>query len=258
MIRRPAPFEKLENFRDCGGYGAAGRVVRKGRLYRSGHHAQLTDADLAGLQALDLGLVVDLRRPSERRDQPSRRPAGFSAGVIEISHDDGGEAPHVAFLKSGRLTRDSGRRFMIRVYGGMPFDPGHRDAFGRFFRQLAGADRPVLIHCAAGKDRTGFLAALTHHLLGVSHDDMLADYLATNAAVDLEGRAPAMAKKLEALTGHAPSRDAVTAFLGVEAEYLETAFAAVKDRHGSVDAYLEQALGVDAALRDRIGERLTA
>ena len=116
----------------------------------------------------------------------------------------------------------------------------------------------MLIHCAAGKDRTGFLAALTHHLLGVHRDDMVEDYLLTNTAVDLVGRAPSIARQLHKMTGRVASDDAVVAFLGVEPAYLEAAFAEVEARHGSLDAYLAQALGVDAALRARIEARLSA
>ncbi len=153
---------------------------------------------------------------------------------------------------------DAGRRFMTDTYRELPFEPAHLDLFGRYFRALAGSDGPVLIHCAAGKDRTGLLAALTHHLLGVHRDDMIEDYLLTNAAVDLAGRAPAVARQLEAMTGRPAAHDAVVAFLGVEPVYLETALDEVAARHGSIDRYLEQALGVDAAVRDRIGARLAA
>ncbi len=259
MTGRIHRFDALDNFRDYGDYAsAAGRRIAPGRLFRSAHHARASDADLARLGELGLAAVVDLRRPGERRDQPSRRPPGFAAAVIESSHDDGREAPHITFLKSADLTVDAGRRFMTGVYRELPFEPAHIDLFSRYFRALAEADGPVLIHCAAGKDRTGLLAALTHHLLGVHRDDMVADYLLTNEAVDLVGRAPAIARQLEARTGRPAPHDAVVAFLGVEPVYLETALAAATDRHGSIDGYLEQALGVDAEMRDQIGARLAA
>lgn len=260
MTDRLHRFEALDNFRDFGDYAAvAGRRVRAGRLFRSGHQARASQADLDRLAAMDLGLVVDLRRPSERRDQPSRRPATFTGRVIEGGVDDGAEAPHITFLKTADLTEESARRFMTRTYADLPFDPAHLDVFGRYFRALGDDDeRPVLIHCAAGKDRTGFLAALTHHLLGVSHDDLLEDYLLTNAAVDLDARAPDIARKLEAMTGRKASHGAVVAFLGVDPAFLDSALRAVNDRHGSLDGYLGDALGVDAKLRDRIVERLAA
>ncbi|MDY6923216.1 MAG: tyrosine-protein phosphatase [Pseudomonadota bacterium] len=259
MTDRLHRFDALDNFRDYGDYAsAAGRRIAGGRLFRSAHHARASEADLERLAGLGLAAVVDLRRPGERRDQPSRRPPGFAGRIIESSHDDGAEAPHITFLKTADLTIDAGRRFMTDTYRELAFDPAHLDLFSRYFRILGEAEGPVLIHCAAGKDRTGLLAALTHHLLGVHRDDMVEDYLLTNAAVDMAGRAPGIARQLETMTGRPVAHDAVVAFLGVEPVYLDTAMDEIAARHGSVESYLEQALGVDAALRDRIGERLTA
>lgn len=258
MTGRIHRFDALDNFRDYGDYAAASGRVKSGRLFRSGHHARLSGPDLERLDGLGIATVVDLRRPSERRAQPSKRPAGFAATIIESAHDDGGEAPHITFLKTADLTPDSGRRFMTATYRQLPFEPAHIDLFGRYFSALGQSEGPVLIHCAAGKDRTGMLAALTHHLLGVSREDMVEDFLLTNVAVDLEGRAPAIARQLKVMSGREPSHDAVVAFLGVEPVYLDTALNEIAARHGSVDAYLEQALGVDRALRDRIVARLAA
>jgi protein-tyrosine phosphatase len=256
---RLLPFEAVENFRDYGDYAtAAGRRVRPGRLFRSGHHARATEADLARLEALAPGVIVDLRRPSERRQQPSRRHAGFSGQVIESHEDDGGEAPHITFLKTETLTEESARRFMTATYRELPFLPAHVDLFGRYFQALADSDGPVVIHCAAGKDRTGMLAALTHHLLGVGRDDLIEDYLLTNRAVDLEARAPKIAEQLKAFTGREASHGAVVAFLGVEAAWLEAAFDEMGRRVGGIDGYLEQVLGLDAARRAQIAGRLTA
>jgi protein-tyrosine phosphatase len=259
MTGRIHRFDALDNFRDYGDYATvAGRRIAPGRLFRSGHQARASEADLERLDALGIATVVDLRRPSERRDQPSKRPAGFGGAVIETAHDDGGEAPHLTFLRTADLTPDSGRRFMIGTYRRLPFEPSHLELFARYFQVLGETEGSVLIHCAAGKDRTGLLAALTHHLMGVHPDDMIADYLLTNTAVDLERRAPGIARQLEARTGRAVAHDAVVAFLGVEPVYMDTALAEIAARYGSTDAYLEQALGVDAGLRDRIGARLAA
>lgn len=257
-------FDAIENFRDFGDYAtSAGRRVRPGALYRSGHHARLSDSDLERLGAFDIGTVVDLRRPIERTKQPSKRPAGFDGRVLVSDLDAVGEAPHVTFLKSADLTPESGRTFMTGLYGEMAYAPSHVEVFSAYFRALAGTDRsednrPVLIHCAAGKDRTGLLAALTHHLLGVGHDDLMEDYLLTNTAVELEARAPEIAIQLERSTGRKAPHDAVVAFLGVETAYMEAAIRSMEERSGSIDAYLEAVLGVDAAMRDRIVERLSA
>ncbi len=259
MHPRLHAFDALDNFRDYGGYDtAAGRALKSGRLFRAAHQASVSEADLERLGAFDIGVVVDLRRPVERRRQPSKRPANFTGAVLESDLDEAGEAPHITFLKTADLTPDSGRQFMTDTYRGLPFTPAHLDLFARYFRALAETDRPVLIHCAAGKDRTGMLAALTHHLLGVHGDDLMEDYLLTNTAVNLVERAPAIAEQLKGFTGRTASQDAVVAFMGVKPIYLEAAIAAMTERHGGIDGYLELALGVDGGLRDRIAERLSA
>lgn len=252
-------FQSLDNFRDFGGYPATdGRGVLSGRLFRSAHHADLTETDLASLGGLGLGTVVDLRRPVERERQPSRRPAAATCAVLDNALDRTGEASHITFLKTQDLTADSGRRFMARTYAEMPFAPAHLDLFARYFDTLARTDASVLIHCTAGKDRTGLLVALTHHLLGVHRDDTLADYLLTNTAVNLFERAPAIAGWIESMSGRRPSAEAVVAFLGVEPMFLESAFAAIDARHGDLDAYLEHALGVTPDKRAAIRARLVA
>ena len=259
MTPRLHRFDALDNFRDYGDYATASGVrVHPGRLFRSAHHASVSDADLERLAGYGIGTVVDLRRPVERKRQPSRRPSGFDGVVIESDLDAVGEAPHITFLKTADLTPESGRRFMTATYRQMPFAPSHLEVFGAYFGALADNDRPVLIHCAAGKDRTGLLAALTHHLLGVGRDDLIEDFLLTNVAVDLEARAPAIGEQLRAMTGRPAAHDAVVAFMGVEPAYLDAAIEAIEDRHGSIDGYLEQALGIDRTMRDRIGERLSA
>lgn len=258
-MSRIHPFEAVENFRDYGDYATtAGRRLRPGRLLRSGHHARASDEDLRRLADLAPAVVVDLRRKVERDAQPSRRPAGFSGRVIETpgAEDDLSEAPHIQFLKTNDLTETSGRAFMREAYRRLPFEAAHVDLFSRYFQALAEADGPVLIHCAAGKDRTGVLAALTHHLAGVGEDAMLEDYLLTNTAVRLEARAPHVARQLEQMTGRKASHAAVVAFLGVEADYLRAAFAEIEARHGTLDAYLARVLGVDRAMRGRIEARL--
>lgn len=260
MSERLYRFETVENVRDYGDYAtAAGRRLRRGRLIRSGHHARASQADLDRLHAMGVDVVVDLRRPSERESQPSRRHAAFAGRVIETAGEEAdGEAPHITFLKTTDLTDESVQRFMTDTYRRMPFGPRHVDVFSRYFRALGDTEGAVLIHCAAGKDRTGLLAALTHHVLRVSDDDAVEDYLLTNTAVDLEARAPEIALRLEEAFGRKAGHEAVKAFMGVDERWLRAAFAEIRAGYGTLDAYLERVLGVDAALRDRLQERLCA
>ena len=254
------PFEGVENVRDYGDYAtAASRRLAPGRLFRSGHWANATDADLDRFHALGVATIVDLRRAVERERPPSSRPGPCTArtNAAPARPDDLTEAPHVQFLKSRDLTPDASREFMTSAYRRIPYEAPHLDLFSQYFQALANGDGPVLIHCAAGQDRTGILAALTHRIAGVHADDMVEDYLMPNAAVRLEERAPEIAERMTRWSGRPASPEAVVAFVGVEAAYLEEAFAEIDRRSGSLDAYFTDALGLDAATRDRIAERLT-
>jgi protein tyrosine/serine phosphatase len=250
-------FEGIDNFRDFGGYPTAdGRRVKRGRLFRSAHHGRATDADLNLLSALDLAAVVDLRRSEERQRDPSQRPPAFTAEVIDNDIDQHSEDSYHAFLKTSDLSVESMKDYLVSYYAAAPFEPRHIDLYSRYFRALATAEGPVLIHCAAGKDRTGILAALTHQLMGVAYEDSVADYLLTNDPERIERRLKLFGDYVEAISGRRASEEALRVTMGVDALYLDTAFEAIKGRYGSIDAYLEQALGVDADLKAEIHQRL--
>jgi len=255
-MTRILPFEGVENFRDFGGYDANGRRLKRGRLYRSAHHGNATDADLAAMRDLGLSVIVDLRRPNERQRDPCRRWEGFAATVIENDIGQVEDDPWHLFIANSDLSVEAFRRYMEDYYVEAPFVERHVDLYSRYFQALATVEGGVLIHCAAGKDRTGILAALTHHVAGVSENDIVADFLLTNDPGRFARRVPVMMQAMKELTGRSPTEDAVRTALGVEAHYLENAFRSIHERHGSVDAYLERVLGVDDAARQAIHDRL--
>jgi protein tyrosine/serine phosphatase len=257
MSRRIA-FEGIENFRDFGDYAAGPRRLKPGLLYRSGHHGAATEADLQKLSELAISVIVDLRRANEREYMPTPRWAGFPAQVIENDIGQEGLDEWAEFVMRSELTPATFRQYMLDYYDLAPFQPRHLDLYARYFRALAQADGPVLVHCSAGKDRTGIICALTHHLAGVSEDDILDDYLLTNDMERINRRLPLMRQMIRENTGKDVSDEALTTALRVEPEYLERAFAAMRDRHGSLDGYLEAALGLDAGLREQLHERLLA
>lgn len=252
-------FEGVDNFRDYGDYPTRhGARLAKGVLYRSAHHARASDVDLRKMEGLGLAVVVDLRRKSEREREPSRRPQRFSAEVIGNDIGDVGAAPHMNFVATTELTPENVRAFMIEEYRRFPFEPRHLDLYRRYFHALAYGTGPLIIHCAAGKDRTGLLAALTHKVVGVHDDDIAEDYLLTNQAARIEERAPVSQEMIRQSTGRTPSLEAVRAFLGVHPEYLAASLAEINAGHGALDAYLERALGVDADMKARLRARLLA
>lgn len=260
--QRVSTFEAVNNFRDYGGWRAAdGARVVTARLFRSAHLARATEADLGRIASLDITTVTDLRHPREQREQPSAWIGKLPLSVIDSpdNEDDGEhEAPHVLALRQSDFTYEGMVSFLASHYGEMPYDSRHISVFSRYFDALATCDGAVLVHCAAGKDRTGILVALTHHLLGVHPDDAMEDYMLTNTAGNVAERLPHLKPHMEATYGRPISDEALMGLLSVRPDFIRRCWAALKERTGSVDAYLTTVLGIDDAKRDRIRERFLA
>jgi len=255
---RHIPFEAIENFRDFGDYAAGARRLKQGLLYRSAAQSRATDADLEKLGGLGISVIVDLRRANEREKEPSRRWTGFAAQVIENDLGQDTADEWGTFIQTSDLSVQSFHAYMMDYYRHAPFQRRHIDLYQRYFRALAETDGPILVHCAAGKDRTGIICALTHHVAGVHDDDIQADYLLTNDPARMEKRLPMIREVIQEATGKTASDEALMVAMRVEAEYLAEAFRVMREAHGSLDGYLDQALGLDADLRGRLHDRLLA
>jgi protein tyrosine/serine phosphatase len=257
-MTRHLDFDGILNFRDFGDYRTAcgGRMAQR-RFFRSANHYRASEADLDRLAELGLGVIVDLRQPSEREREPSRRWRGFAAEVVENAEAEG----HADFHEQLRSSDLSAAWFFAHstdFYARAPYEPRHIDLFRRYFHALAKGEGAILVHCAAGKDRTGLICALTHHVAGVHRDDMLEDYLLTNDEARVSAKMESMGAWMERTVGRRPSDEAVRVAVSVHPAYLEQAFAAIDARQGSLDAYLETTLGLDATLRARVRQRLLA
>jgi len=250
-------FDTIENFRDFGGYDTAcGRGLKRGRLYRSANHAYASEADLARLRDLGVQVIVDLRRPMERSREPSRRWDDFDGHVVENDHEEPHKDWSVMLKHAERIDAEWFYEDSLAFYRAAPFEPRHVDLFRRYFEALGQAEGAILVHCAAGKDRTGMICALTHHLAGVHRDDTLADYLATNDPERMDARVEFLGPWIADLTGRTVAEDALRVAVRVDAAYLDAAFEQIEATSGSVDAYLTDVLGVDSALRERIESRI--
>jgi protein tyrosine/serine phosphatase len=114
----------------------------------------------------------------------------------------------------------------------------------------------VLVNCHAGKDRTGFLCALTLHVLGAPPEEIREDYLATNRHNRADARLAEMAVTFEQTNGHKPSEALLRAMLSVDPIWLEAAFASVAEQHGDTDRYLAEVVGLTPERREAIRARL--
>lgn len=254
-MQRTVILEGVDNFRDFGGYATRhGRPMKRGRLYRSASHARATNSDLEAIAALGIKVVVDLRRKPERERDPSRRHAAFD-GVVIANDAEQPNSWH-EHIRTSDLTPASFRSYLVDYYRAAPFEPRHVDLFRRYFQALGETDAAVLIHCAAGKDRTGVLAALTHHVAGVDPEDIVADYLLTNNPQRFAARLPMVAAVVKEISGRDADEATLLTAMGVEAEYLAAAFQAIGETCGDVDTYLETVIGLTPGARAHIAERL--
>jgi protein-tyrosine phosphatase len=259
MTNRILPTQGIVNFRDYGGYTTtSGGQVRTGVLWRSAQHMLATEADLEAVHGLGLTTIIDLRGDSERADYPCLRHSDFSARVLHSQGDTAGGltvAPHEE-AADGIATVVEAHAAMTELYRGLPFRPALVAAFRHYF--VAVGEGPTLLHCVAGKDRTGVAAALLHDLLGVHPDDMMADYMLTNTAARIEERFPASLVHMRERYGHTMDDEASKLLMSVDPAWLDAAFAAIRERHGSIETYRRDVLGVSEDRREAIVRALVA
>ncbi|MCT2399967.1 tyrosine-protein phosphatase [Novosphingobium mangrovi (ex Huang et al. 2023)] len=253
ITERVLPLEGVHNFRDSGGYPVSGGGrLRRGVLWRSGQHHGATDSDLETIAGLGLASVFDLRTTKERQSHPCRRPQGFAATVFFGEDPVRTHAPHLAAAQATRQrTPESTREGLLRNYDAICFRPELQAMVGSYLARLAQGAGPCLVNCMAGKDRTGIAVAMLHLAVGVHRDDVMEDYLLTNSAGDPEARIASGAETIRAITGQLDEA-VLRVLMGVEPEYLQAALASIEERHGSVDAYIEEALGLDGTTREKL------
>lgn len=249
-------FRSVVNFRDAGGLPSqAGGTVRSDRLYRSGALATIQPGELDRLLGLDFALVADLRYPAERDREPSPWPTPLALRVLSLAAGQQSEAPHMAPLRAGTLDEDQSERLYLKIYRNVPFDPSYQALFSGFLKRLADVDGRVLVHCSAGKDRTGMLVALVHHALGVSRAHILADYMKSATDPGLAAAAGPMAEDMIQRFGAQIRVELMQALLKVRESWLAAFFDEVEARCGAMDAYLDS-LGLTEPLRWRLREKL--
>jgi protein-tyrosine phosphatase len=229
------------NFRDLGGYPAKrGGTVRWRQIFRSNHLGHLTEADVAVLRPLGLKSAFDFRGTEER--------VAAMCGIEEIAvHSLPIEPTVVAALRARRdagtalssadaleVMRDSYRSY-VRY---------NTPSFRRLFAHLLEDHAPLVIHCTAGKDRTGFACALILHALGVSDELIAEDYLLTNR---FYRRDPSASSDLP--------EHVRKVLASVETSFLAAAFDAIRADYGDLESYFSDGLGLGAGARARLAAR---
>jgi protein-tyrosine phosphatase len=229
------------NFRDLGGYPTRdGRTVRWRQIFRSNHLGHLTDDDVVVLRELGVRSAFDFRGTEERT------AALCSMSEITV-HSLPVEPTVVAALRAiaaagTPLSTDHAVEVMRDSY--RSYVQKNTQHFRTLFAHLLEDRAPLVIHCTAGKDRTGFACALILHTLGVSEDVISEDYLLTNR---FYRRDPNHSTDLP---------DEVKQVLGsVQQSFLAAAFEAIDAGYGDLETYLRDGLGVGKAERVHLEAR---
>lgn len=244
------PIEGTLNFRDFGGYATndGGSVIR-GKLFRCGSLANIPEHAHDDFAALDIGVICDLRRDDEIEHQPTPTTGPFLVRVhIPIAP---GSSPQLMSSfqdpSQNHLDRIS---FMQEITREIARD--HVVSYRKLFHELMAVENGFLLHCSAGKDRTGFGAAMIQLALGVSVEDVFSDYLLTNSAEDLFNY---MLPRFLERFGSEADEKSLRVIAGVREEYLKAALEEVITQYGSYEGYMDAA-GLDNYARQALRERL--
>lgn len=239
---RHHPFEGCFNFRDIGGYPTAdGRTIRWGRYFRAGRQDRMTGVDLEKVGELGIATQIDLRAPNEVRDHGRGPLPKMGATYHNIAVIPEGGADQLSRL--GGDTGISGKRYL----GYLEFGP---EAWIRMFSIFAAAvSQPVLIHCTAGKDRTGVSTAFLLSVLGVDRALIEADYILTNRDV------PRQVAFIENTTGfpEGMNRESVMRVAGVPEVAIGDFLDGLQEMRGGPLAYL-RSIGISAATMEAVRE----
>jgi protein-tyrosine phosphatase len=241
VARRVIPLEGQSNFRDLGGYETTdGRYVKWGMIFRSGELSHLTAADYDRIRVLHVRTVYDLRDQNERAGQPTHWDAG--AVQVLVSAKSNTVSSTMATLSDPNVDAARARAALAEFYGRMP--RLYASEYRAIFQELLAGDAPLLLHCTAGKDRSGLASALILSALGVPRTTIAQDYELTDQLLKAPSPAP-QTEFMRRFQRLAP--DVQHAMMSADPEYLEAAYAAIESQYGSLDHYFAKALDVGPA-----------
>ena len=236
---RLLPMDGSHNTRELGGYKTTdGKTIKWGKLFRSDKLSDISKTDQAYLQNLGIKKIVDFRSEQEKAEDPNIIPTGISYVEMPISVDGAMRSKIEAVLK-GETDREV-QSFLIDA--NKEFVTNYADVYENFLRGLIDEDAPTLFHCTAGKDRAGFAAAITLIALGVSKEDVINDYMKTNAFT--QERIEEILGQIELMSLYQSDVEILRPLLGVEQIYIETAFRTAEEKYGSLENFIRDGLNI--------------
>jgi len=236
---RLLPMDGAYNTRELGGYETTdGRSVKWGMLFRSDKLSDISNTDQVYLQNLGIKKIIDFRSKEEKKEDPNIIPKGINYIEMPISVDGAMRSKIEAVLKGE--TNKEVKSFLIDA--NKEFISNYTGVYEEFLRNLIDDEGPALFHCTAGKDRAGFAAAITLIALGVSKEDVIQDYMKTNQFT--QERIEEIIGQIELMTLYQTDAEILRPLLGVEREYIETAFQTAEKKYGSLENFIRDGLNI--------------
>ncbi|GAB4584104.1 tyrosine-protein phosphatase [Nocardia sp. IFM 10818] len=251
---------RAPNAGDIGGVAAFAGTIKNGLVYRTDALDKLTDADQQKLITYGVTKIIDFRSPTERAANPNKVPASiptqllpvydpnndfytFIGGIITGGHDKQQEM--LGNGKAAQIMKDYYKLFVT--------DATMRDQFGTALREIAGASGPVLYHCTAGKDRTGWMTAILMNILGTDQFTIFDNFLESNDRLAASNKATLDALEKQGLI---KDRSLFEPLLGVQREFLQASFGQAAMSYGSMERFISDGLGIDRATIDTLRDKL--
>lgn len=241
-------IENSPNFRSLSGIeNKEGKRIKEGVIYRSGSFSKLTEDDVTRFKAMNITTIVDFRTESEIQKDPDFIPTGQKIEIKSAMIGSINEKEMGGFMKvlmAPKFSETALDSLMISVSDG--FTASISD-FKPFFDEISKKESVVLFHCTAGKDRTGLASALFLHILDVSDEEIMKDYLKSNEAV--------AKTDLAKYKAYGIPEERMAMLMGVKAPYLETSWNNIIKKHGSIDKMLFLEFGIDEKVKNQIKKK---
>lgn len=254
MVQRHIPMDGTPNFRDLGGYKSqCGRHVRSGCLFRSGVLSALSETDLQRMDDLNIVTICDFRRDEELQRDPTKLHAERPARIVHMPIDPGSRGSFFEQVaESGsvdKVSQDSFDMASFMVEINRAFALEHHGRFKQMLGEInqLEADQGLLFHCSAGKDRTGFAAALILMCLDVSRELIKEDYMLTAQYFKPDIEISRLQKKYSDYGFERLTPELIRPMLEVHEHFIDGAFAAIDENFSSTEDYLQQVYGLGDA-----------
>lgn len=248
-------LKSVNNFRDAGAYkNANGEEIRNGLLFRSGHLFNLNRSDSQYIKSLGIRTIIDLRTVNEARFRPDKMMFLNNIERIHIpikvkKHNEKGFFNQLFSFHFGEAKKYNFYDTSKEIY--REFVTDFCSEFGKVIEIVSDKNKlPVLIHCSAGKDRTGFVIAIIQFLLGISEEDIFSEYLLTNKYMSEFKKE--IYKQLFIFSLFGIPRERFLPLFEAEKEYLESAFIQINEEYGSIENYICNGLKITDKTREHL------